>query len=396
MKNLLLIVVIFPVLFLSCKKSGGSDNTPVVTLPSLSILDVTQSRDNKQTSYFRFFVNVNGSFTKTISVDFTTVDGTATHSTDFTAESGTLTIEAGQDVVYIDIPVSGDSLRQADQTFFIQLSNPVNATISGTGKATGTIQNLGTYLPIDGTGYTTPNTYPGYSLVWSDEFNSSTIDNSNWNFETGGSGWGNHELEYYTGTTKNAFISNGYLVIEARQEVIGSNNYTSARMTTQNKRTFQYGRVDIRAKLPVSKGMWPALWMLGTNISSVNWPACGETDIMELIGTYPGRVVGSVHWAMQNGSSGTINNSFNLTSGDFSQQFHVYSLIWKQDSIEMMVDDQKYMSATKSQITDGTWPFNSTSFFIFNVAVGGDWPGPPDQTTQFPQRMLVDYVRVFQ
>lgn len=396
MRNLFVFIIFLSIFSFSCKKSGSSDNTPAVTLPTLSVLDVSQSRDNKQTTYFRFFINVNGTVSKTISVDYVTIDGSAIHDVDYTPMSGTLTIQAGQDVVYVDIPVRCDSLRQTDQTFYLQLGNPVNATIAGTGKATGTIQNLGTYLPIDGTGYSSPTTYPGYTLVWNDEFATATIDNSNWNFETGGSGWGNNELEYYTGSNKNAFISNGYLVIEARQETIGSNNYTSARMTTQNKRVFQYGRVDIRAKLPVAKGMWPALWMLGTNISTVNWPGCGETDIMELVGTNPATVVGSVHWAMQSGPAGTINNGYNLASGNFSQQFHVFSLIWKRDTIQMLVDDQKYMSATKSQITDGTWPFNSTSFFIFNVAVGGNWPGPPDQTTQFPQRMLVDYIRVFQ
>lgn len=386
---------LYTLLLFSCNKSDGSNTTPV-TLPSLSIIDVTQARDTKSTTNFRFFINVNNSSTNSITVTYATVAGTAIANNDYTTVTGTLTIQPNQTVGYIDVPVRGDSLRQADQTFFVQLSSPVNATISGTGKATGTIQNLGTYLPVNGAGYTTPTTYTGYTLAWSDEFNGSAIDNTNWNFETGGGGWGNNELENYTTSSKNSFVSNGYLVIEARQETLGTNSYTSARMTTQNKKTFQYGRIDIRAKVPVTKGMWPAIWMLGTNIPTVGWPACGETDIMELIGTYPARVVGSVHWAQTNGTSGTINNNYNLSSGDFSQQFHVFSLIWKQNSIQMLVDDQLYMSAKNTDITSGTWPFNSQSFFIFNVAVGGDWPGPPDATTGFPQRMIVDYVRVFQ
>jgi beta-glucanase (GH16 family) len=381
----------------SCHKADSKPAPPQTTLPVLVILDIAQVRDNAVTTNYRFFVNVTGNAPRAITVDYTTVAGTALANTDFKPVSGTLTVAAGQTVGYIDVPVTGDSLRQNDQYFYVQLNNAANATINGTGKATGTIQNLGTYLPVDGTGYTTPTSYPGYTLAWSDEFSGKTIDNTAWNFEIGGSGWGNHELEYYTSDTKNSFLSNGYLIIEARKETIGSNNYTSARMTTAGKKQFQYGRVDIRAKIPVATGMWPALWMLGANISQVGWPACGETDIMELIGKNPKQVIGSIHWAQQNGSSGTINNSYSLSAGDFSQQFHVYSLIWKQDSIRMLVDDRPYMSAARQDITSGTWPFNNPSFFIFNVAVGGDWPGPPDNTTTvFPQRMYVDYIRVFQ
>jgi len=389
------ILVVSVLLLCSCSKPSNTP-IPIVTLPELSILDVSQVRDNKLTTNYRIFINVSTSGTKNITVNYTTVEGTAIANKDFTPVQGTVTIQPNTSVGYIDVPVKGDSLRQPDQYFYIQLSAPVNATISGTGKATVTIQNRGTYFPSDGTGYSTPLTYPGYTLTWSDEFNGTTLDATSWNYEIGGSGWGNHELEYYTSSTNNAFLSSGNLVIEARQETIGSNNYTSARLTTFGKRQFTYGRVDIRAKLPVSKGMWPALWMLGSNISTVPWPGCGETDIMELIGTNPKQVIGSIHWAKADGSNGTINNGYSLSAGDFSQQFHVFSLIWKQNSIQMLVDDQVYMTGTSSQITSGTWPFNATSFFIFNVAVGGDWPGSPDASTVFPQRMLVDYIRVFQ
>ena len=389
-------VVSILLIFCSCSKPSNTPPTPTVTLPELSILDVTQIRDNKTYTNFRFFINVSSSSTKSITVSYTTIEGTAIANKDFTPVQGTVTIQPNTTVGFIDVPVSGDSLRQADQTFNLQLSAPVNATISGTGKATGTIQNRGTYFPNDGTGYITPITYSGYQLIWNDEFNGTTLDNTSWNYEIGGNGWGNHELEYYTSSTNNVFLSSGNLVIEARKETYGSNNYTSARLTTFGKRQFTFGRVDIRAKLPVAKGLWPALWMLGSNISSVPWPGCGETDIMELIGTNPKQVIGSIHWAKADGSNGTINNGYTLAAGDFSQQFHVFSLIWKSNSIQMLVDDQVYMTGTSSQISSGTWPFNLPSFFIFNVAVGGDWPGSPDASTVFPQRMLVDYIRVFQ
>jgi beta-glucanase (GH16 family) len=390
---LLLVSLVF---ICSCSKSGNTPQTPPVSTPELSILDLTQVRDNKLTTNYRLFINVSSTVTKPVTVNYTTVAGTALANKDFIPTSGTLTIPISSTVAYIDIPVIGDSLRQADQVFYIQLSSPVNATISGTGKATVTIQNLGTYLPNDGTGYTTPLSYTGYTLTWSDEFNGTTLDPTNWNYEIGGSGWGNHELEYYTSSTNNAFLSSGCLVIEARKETMGSNNYTSARLTTAGKRPFKYGRVDIRAKLAVSKGMWPALWMLGSNISTVPWPACGETDIMELIGTNPKQVIGSVHWLKGDGSEGTLNNAYTLSAGDFSQSFHVFSMIWTQASIQFLVDDHVYETAYKTDVTSGTWPFDAPSFFIFNVAVGGDWPGSPDASTIFPQRMFVDYIRVFQ
>ena len=396
MKSIQLIILVLVTLICSCSKGGNPTPTIVPTLSVVSILDVTQARDNKLTTNFRFFVTPSTTSTSAISVNYTTLAGTAIAGNDFTAVSGTVTIPANQSVGYIDVPVRGDSLRQADQTFFVQLSIPVNAKIAGTGKATGTIQNIGSYLGTDTTGYTTPLTYPGYNLVWNDEFSSATVDATNWNYETGGGGWGNNELENYTNSTNNAYTSNGCLVIEARKENLGTSNYTSARLTTLNKKQFTYGRIDIRAKLPVASGMWPALWMLGSNIATNPWPACGETDIMELVGTNPNRVTGSVHWALANGTSGTINKNFFLTTGDFSLKFHVYSLVWKQNIIQMYVDDQLYMTAKNTDITSGTWPFNNPSFLIFNLAVGGDWPGSPNTSTIFPQRLLVDYVRWFQ
>lgn len=249
-----------------------------------------------------------------------------------------------------------------------------------------------------GSDFVSPSSYPGYHLVWHDEFNEKTLDTTNWNYETGtgGNGWGNNELEYYTSRPQNVFLSGGNLIIEARKESYSGSNYTSARITTQGKQQFTYGRIDIRAKLPVQTGMWPALWMLGSNISSVGWPQCGETDIMELIGKNSQQVVGSFHWKKTDGSEGTFNNTYSLTSGDFSQHFHVFSLLWGQDSLQILVDDIPYVKAARADLTNGTYPFDSPFFFIFNVAVGGNWPGPPDNTTQFPQRMFVDYVRVFQ
>jgi beta-glucanase (GH16 family) len=380
----------------SCSKNGKGNGQPnAAGPPAVKVSDVTQARQT-QASVFRFYIDLTAASDKTVTVAYATSDGTAKAGVDYTAESGTIMIPAGQAQAYVDVLVSGDSLRKADQTFTFALVSIANAVPAGT-NATGTILNSDLlYLPTDTTGYTTPASYPGYHLAWSDEFNGGSLNTQDWNYEQGGSGWGNNELENYTNRTQNVFLSAGHLVIEARQESFGGNNYTSGRLTTQGKQSFTFGRIDIRAKLPVSKGMWPALWMLGTNISSVNWPGCGETDIMELIGTYPARITGSLHWLQSGGSEGTYNSNYSLNSGDFSQQFHVFSIIWQKDSVQFLVDDHPYVNGGVSDAAGSIYPFNNPFFFIFNVAVGGSWPGPPDNTTIFPQRMFVDYVRVFQ
>ncbi|MGH2648343.1 MAG: family 16 glycosylhydrolase, partial [Ginsengibacter sp.] len=379
---------------LSCSKSGsGNDNNNNSQTPTVKVSDVTQNRQDNE-SIFRFYVDLSAASLEQVSVQYSTSDGSATSPKDYTLQSGSLIFQPGQKQLFIDVKVTGDSLRQSPQNFYVQLSNPQNCTI-GISKATATIINDGTYLPTDTSGYESQTSYPGYSLVWSDEFDGKTLNSNNWNYETGGSGWGNHELENYTSRPQNVFVSSGNLVIEARQESYGGNNYTSARLNTAGKQQFQYGRIDIRAKLPVSSGMWPALWMLGNNFAQAGWPGCGETDIMELIGKNPKQIVGSFHWKKGDGTEGTVNNVFNAPQ-DFSQQFHVFSLIWDQDSLKILVDDHVYVSGNTQNITTGTYPFNAPSFFIFNVAVGGDWPGSPDNTTIFPQRMFVDYVRVFQ
>ena len=264
------------------------------------------------------------------------------------------------------------------------------------GEGLGTIRNDDTYIDIPEDGYITPESYTGYELVWGDEFNGTALNMEDWTYEVNGDGGGNNELQYYTDRPQNSFLSNGNLVIEAKEESYQGKQYTSARIVTQNKQLFQFGRVDIRAILPKGQGIWPALWMLGTNISSVGWPACGEIDIMELIGHQPSTVYGTIHSGAQGqGYSNHVGQSYTLNGGDFSDEYHVFSLIWEPNSIKWLVDDNQFFSITNADVP-GAYPFNDKFFFIFNVAVGGNWPGSPDGTTVFPQQMIVDYVRVFQ
>jgi hypothetical protein len=245
-------------------------------------------------------------------------------------------------------------------------------------------------------GYMTPLSYSGYSLVWSDEFDGNSLNMNNWTYETGRGnwGWGNNELQFYQDGTKNALVQNGTLIITAKKEAAGNAEYSSARIKTQDKKSFRFGRIDIRARLPKGQGIWPALWMLGSDITQVGWPACGEIDIMELVGHKPNEVFGTAHWGTSAPSTYS-SKVYRLAAGDYSDSFHVFSVVWTENKIEWYVNDVKYHTITPAN-TGSVYPFNKEHFFIFNVAVGGTWPGNPDTTTRFPQSMEVDYVRVFQ
>lgn len=243
-------------------------------------------------------------------------------------------------------------------------------------------------------GYISPESYPDYELVWSDEFDGTQVNTEYWSFEigTGYNGWGNNESQYYR--KENASVAEGTLIIEARKENFQSSNYTSARLVTRNKKSFQYGRIDIRALLPVGQGMWPALWMLGNNFQTAGWPASGEIDIMEMIGG-KGRentVHGVLHWD-DNGHVQAGGN-YKLPSGTFADEYHVFSLIWDETNIKWLVNNVQYnvINITPSHMTE----YHQPGFFIFNLAVGGNWPGYPDATTVFPQQFKIDYIRVFQ
>ncbi len=234
------------------------------------------------------------------------------------------------------------------------------------------------------------------NIVWSDEFNGSSIDRTKWTFESGNNnGWGNSELEYYTSSLQNAYVSNGVLHIVARQQSAGGFSFTSARMKTQGLyNTPVFGVFEWRAKLPAGVGMWPALWMLGSNFPTVGWPACGEIDVVENSGATPTWVQGSLHW----GTSGEISKTakYNFISPDSVTNWHTYDLVWKVGTIQFFVDGNLY----ETQTGLGS-PFNAPFFFIMNLAVGGSYVGNPsvatiEAGTAFPQEMQVDYVRVYE
>jgi beta-glucanase (GH16 family) len=243
-----------------------------------------------------------------------------------------------------------------------------------------------------------------WRLSWSDEFNGpngSAPDPAKWSFQTGGNGFGNQELEYYTARPENAHIENGNLVITARREHFAgpdgvSRDYTSARLQTRDHFEQRYGRFEARIRLPQGQGIWPAFWMLGSDIGRVDWPKCGEIDIMENVGFEPSRVHGSLHGPGYSGAH-PLTGTYTLPDGErFSDGYHLFAVEWEPQAIRFYVDNTLYETRTPRDLPAGArWVYDHPFFMLLNVAVGGKWPGNPDSTTAFPTSMLVDYVRVY-
>ncbi len=295
-------------------------------------------------------------------------------------------------------------------------STSATSTTTGTGGSPATTSTTSTSsTTTSSTSGTTTGTggsagaggsLAGWTLAWSDEFNGpdgSGIDTTKWAAQTGGTGWGNQELEYYTADLANVQQSGGNLVITATTAGAaaqtcwyGQCSYTSARLQTMGLFSQEYGRFEARIKIPAGQGLWPAFWMLGNNIDTASWPTCGEIDIMENIGKEPGIVHGSMHGPSAGGAT-NLTGSYTLpANGVFADDFHVFAAEWAVGTVSFYVDDTLYETVTAAGSPAGdTWVFDQPFFLLLNVAVGGSWPGSPDATTVFPQTMLVDYVRVY-
>jgi hypothetical protein len=237
---------------------------------------------------------------------------------------------------------------------------------------------------------------PGFpNLLWSDEFNGSAINSSNWTYDLGNSGFGNNELQNYTNRSVNARTENGNLIIEARRENLGGSAYTSARLKTQGLRNFGVNTwVEARIQVPQGQGIWPAFWMLGSSISSVGWPSCGEIDIMEMRGQTPTQNLGTIHWANNDGSHASFGGTFNASSS-LAAGFHTFAMSRTTTAIKWYVDGTQYGEANIANGINSTSEFQAQFFIILNVAVGGNFVGSPNSGTPFPQQMRVDYVRVW-
>jgi len=246
-----------------------------------------------------------------------------------------------------------------------------------------------------------------WQLAWADEFTGpagAAPDPATWRPDTGGDGWGNSEREYYTADPANAALDGaGHLAITARRDATGTHTcwygpcaYTSARLTTLGTFTQQYGRIDARIRLPQGQGIWPAFWMLGANNAAVGWPNAGEIDVMENIGQDMRTVHGSLHGPGPGYADNANTAAYRLPPGQsFADDFHVFTITWAQDTISWYVDGHRYQTRTPADAGPGGWVFNSPFYLLLNLAVGGTWPGDPDAGTDFPQTMLVDYIRVY-
>ena len=274
---------------------------------------------------------------------------------------------------------------------------------TATGGATGTGGAAGSTSTDGG--------LSAWKLTWSDEFNGadgSAVDSTKWVYDTGGNGEGNSEYEYYTSGTANAVQQGGNLVITATTAGASSHTcsypsngpcqYTSARIKTLGKFSQQYGRFEARIQIPEGQGIWPAFWMMGDNINTVNWPACGEIDVMENIGKEPTINHGSMHMpASGSTSDDQLTGMYTLSGGaKLGDAFHTYAIEWSSSQVAFYVDDMLYETQTKQAATGRTWEFDHPFFILLNVAVGGTWPGSPDSSTVFPQTMKVDWVRAYQ
>ena len=393
-KNCKWLALALVVCFASCDPE--EQVTDITQFPRIKIENQTVNENSGSTE---IFVELTWAYGETVTVDYKAEileGGQAKPNVDFIGSEGTLTFEPGELINALPIEVVDDIISESDEKFQITLSNPVLGKLLNT-QAIITILDEDENVVIDGSGYDAPTIYQGYQRIWEDEFDGDEIDSDVWCYDIGGHGWGNNELQHYTDRGTNSFQTQGYMFIEAREEKFGENDYTSARLLSRDKMEFKYGRVDIRAKLPKGKGIWPALWMLGGNFDEIGWPRCGEIDIMELIGSQPNVVHGTVHFYGSSNTNESDGKSTFLTGGEeFSDEFHVFSVVWNEDYIEWRLDGVRFHSIVPDDLNGGDWPFNEEFFLIMNVAVGGNWPGSPNASTVFPQQMLIDYVRLYQ
>ena len=235
-------------------------------------------------------------------------------------------------------------------------------------------------------------------LIWGDEFNyTGEPDTTKWNYDLGGHGWGNNELQYYTNNSKNVRVENGNLVIEARKDSLENRAYTSTRIVSKKKGDWLYGKIEVRAKLPKGKGTWPAIWMLSTDWKYGAWPASGEIDIMEHVGFDPEVVHGTVHTEAYNHTKQTQKEG-KITVSGAQEDFHIYAVEWREDKMDFLVDNKLYHTIVREPKDDYKgWPFDQKFHLLMNLAVGGNWGGAKGiDESIWPQRLEIDYVRVYE
>jgi beta-glucanase (GH16 family) len=380
--------LLFCLFLVACKDDTGPLNVgdPRLVVYNLSFDETNEDRD------VIYYVRMMGEITFDVPVDYLSVDGSAIAGVDYEAFSGQLVFGPGEMIKELPITIKGNELIEDKEEFTIEFSSPVGDFTA----AEVTIE-----INDDDDVETEIDVPAGYSLEWHDEFNREAIDASNWTYETGDgtafglpAGWGNDELQIYTNSSDNSMITTesnaSVLAITAREN--GSGGYTSAKLTTNDLVSVRFGRIDVRAKMPEGQGLWPAVWMLGDNRGIVDWPGCGEIDIVEVLGHEPDLMYATVHYTNGENRNGEIGEELRSTGASFSEEYHVFTLEWTPEIMAFFVDGQEvHQVAIQSDMKE----FLRSFYLILNVAVGGNWPGDPDGSTVFTQTMYVDYVRVF-
>lgn len=393
--------ILISLLFFGCKNNNL--DFPVATSnPKIEIVRDTFTEG--EVNYASVNVSLKGMPETPFLVEYETIPVTAREGEDFEPASGILAFseEVASHIQNIFIEILDDNKYEEEEYFEIHFAADTLVNLGNEKVEIIILDNDVQLTDNDFPGYATPMEYDGWNLFWADEFGGETLNLDNWTPIVGNGcpnlcGFGNNEKQYYR--VENMEVSNGLLAIHARKEDFQNNHYTSSRITTVDKVFFKFGRIDIRAKLPYSQGLWPALWMMGQNRNTAGWPTCGETDVMELRGAIPNTVGATLHYKNSAGKHQYVTtDKYILSNGDFSDEFHVFSMIWNEHKIEFFVDDNHFITIYFSSLNfnNSDNPFLKDFFILMNVAVGGNYGGDPDATTVWPQKMEVDYVRIFQ
>lgn len=234
----------------------------------------------------------------------------------------------------------------------------------------------------------------GWTLIWHDEFDAPTLNQKYWKYDVDGNGGGNNELQYYTDSEKNSFIENGSLVIRALDDGYNGRAYTSAKVRSKYLAQWKYGKFEVRAKLPAGRGMWPAIWMMPVDDVYGTWPLSGEIDIMEFIGQNPNEILGTLHYG-DYWPNNKHSSTYYTSETPLNEDYHVFAIEWEPNKIQWFIDGKLYATKTPEDLGGSKWVWDQSYYLILNLAVGGNFPGDPDETTQFPQNFYIDYVRVF-
>jgi len=393
-------LIFFLLLFLaSCAKS--SNEGVEEPIPKLSFDDISLVEGNGSITTVTIKLTLDHPYSKTVGVSYSTIPGSAMSNEDFEAQTDKiLNFKPNEVEKEIILYVVADDWREPDESFEVKFVKPFNIELLKN-SCLISIKNDDTKIISGGTvGYEAPISYPGYTLVWGDEFDGPGLNAANWTEELGDGcpalcGWGNNQLQYYTNNSNNLFFQEGKLIIEGRAESIGGKNYTSARLTTKNKKAFKFGRIDMRALVAMGTGYWSAFGLLPQDNVFGAWPKSGEIDIMENKGSEARTVYGTAHFG--NGPASTnIRKGYFKPFGAYWGEFHVFSIEWKQDEINWYADNVLYGSVSKADLGANNYPFNEQFYFIINLAIGGNFPGSPDANTIFPRWFMIDYIRVFQ